>query len=92
MISRQILIFIMFCYPENMEITEYKKEKWAKVYVKYYVFICYVNSSRMRNTRYMVGLEKPHIIKRLEHLGSQRVEKHVGHKLCKLELSSSEYM
>lgn len=57
---------------------EYKKEKWAKVYVKHYVFICYVNSSRMRNTKYMVGLEKTHIIKRLEHLGSQRVEKPVG--------------
>lgn len=43
MISWQILIIIMFCFPEYIQITEYKKEKWAKVYVKYYVFICYVN-------------------------------------------------
>lgn len=56
----------MFYLSENVQHMEYeKKKKWQK-FVKYYISICYVNSNRIRNTRCMVGLEKPGIIKRLE--------------------------
>ena len=51
-----------------------KKRKMGKFFFFFYVFICYVNSSRMRNT---VRLEKPGIIRVRSTgsgLGSQRAE------------------
>lgn len=48
------------------------------IYVKYYVFICYVNSSRVGNAGYMAGLEKPGIIKRLVQEAGQASRKSKG--------------
>lgn len=52
--------------------------KRRKFNVKYYVFICYVNSSRKGNAGYMVGLVKRGIIKRLEQEAGQASRKSKG--------------
>ena len=54
--SVNINIYYVLFSREDIGNGTQKEEKWAKVYVKYYVLICLCLYIRMRSIRYTAGL------------------------------------